>query len=105
MTCTIAGATDCRNHTGDFLGDYECYSWQNITEGNVSYSDGPLCDYATFHTCDYLQPLGLECKDVGDATNSTNMSCRDPKTNLPTTNKYDPTGFCLDDTASGPLAP
>jgi hypothetical protein len=104
-SCTLADATSCRSNANDFLGDYECYAWDNITEGGVAYADGPLCDYATLNTCDYWQGSGLECKDVGDSTNSTNMSCRDPKTNTTLTDPFDPKGICLDDTASGPKQP
>ncbi|MFH1131362.1 MAG: hypothetical protein V1754_08510 [Pseudomonadota bacterium] len=99
--CTLDDANSCRGLTGDMLGDYECYAWQNVGEETFDYSDGPLCDYAPYTPCDYVD----SCEDIGDATNSTNMSCRNPKTNEPTVDPNDPNGYCLDDTASGPLAP
>lgn len=104
-SCSLADATSCRGVSADYLGDYECYAWDNIIMGSLAYADGPLCDYAPLNTCDYWEADGLECADVGDSTNSTKMSCRDPKTNTTLTNKYDPTGLCLDDTASGALKP
>ena len=101
--CTLKDKTSCRGKSQDFLGDYECYAWDTITlGGSLTISDMPLCDLATLTPCDINKADGLECKDFGDATNSTKMSCRGLD-NKVKANKFDPKGFCLDDTASGPI--
>ena len=100
--CTLTDKTSCRGQAKDFLGDYECYAWDNINLGTVDVSDSPLCDLAPLTPCDIYQDDALECKDFGDATNSTKMSCRGLD-NKVKSNKFDPAGFCLDDTASGPI--
>ncbi len=99
--CTLKGKNACRGKTGDLFGDYECYAWDGIQLGKMTISDSPLCDVAALTPCDLYKDDGLECKDFGDATNSTKMACRDLKNQL-LSNKFDAKGFCLDDTSSGP---
>ena len=60
--------------------DYECYAWDTVGKGTLPYDDAALCDYASWVPCDYWSFFGLSCADLGDATNSTNMSGRDPVT-------------------------
>lgn len=95
-TCSLSDATSCRNRSGDFLGDYECYAWDNYTMSGVSVSDEPVCD-TPIH-CNSVNG----CDGLGLSANSTSMSCRDLK-NIVLSSPSDPTGYCLDNTASGPV--
>jgi len=98
-TCSLSSATDCRNHSADYLGDYECRAWDQL-----SFSSQPVCDFGDLFTCATLSAAGIACGDLGTSGNPTNMSCRD--LNNTTLTSSSATGFCLDDTASGPvLAP
>ncbi|MCB1742387.1 MAG: hypothetical protein KDK91_18575, partial [Gammaproteobacteria bacterium] len=74
-TCSLATASDCRGHGKDSLGDYECYDWSRIlaSDGKPT-TTAPVCDTP-------LPCSALTCSVLGDATNTTNMSCRDPLTN------------------------
>ena len=47
----------------------------------------------------------LDCSSLGDQGNPTNMKCRDRFTGLNKSDQADPTGICLDDTASGSFDP
>ncbi|MCC6748564.1 MAG: hypothetical protein IT371_12955 [Deltaproteobacteria bacterium] len=101
--CSLGDAASCRGVGADKLGDYECYAWDRVKHGGLALADGPVCDFAGEMGCDQLPLHGLkECKELGDATNSTKMSCRDPATNKELADKLSKAGRCLDDTASGP---
>jgi hypothetical protein len=96
--CSIGDANSCRNRSGDKLGDYECYAWNRLElTGGHQIADAPVCDVP--QNCDFF--FG-GCPSLGLLPNSTNMSCRD-KQNQTLTNQQDAAGFCLDNTASGPL--
>jgi len=89
--CALTDPTGCRNHAADKHGDYECYDWSKLVGGPKQ------------PTCEPALPCGpgWSCPTLGDATNSTDMGCRDRATGakLP---DHSPAGFCLDTTASGP---
>lgn len=101
-SCAMSGATDCRNIASDKGGDYECYAWNNLSIGGVSVSATPVCASAANQTCDSLGTT-LDCTSLGEQGNTTNMGCRDRYTGVKKTNAADPSGVCLDDTASGPF--
>jgi hypothetical protein len=99
--CALSTAGDCRGYALDKLGDYECYDWSNFTLGSgTPIAAGPVCGETI--NCDFLTN---GCAALGLSPNSTNMTCRNPATNLATSNPADPAGLCLDNTASGPLGP
>jgi hypothetical protein len=102
-TCTLATAASCRGHSGDKFGDYECRAWSNLSISGVAIAKGPVCDFGPLVSCSFM-PSTLDCSSLGDKTNSTNMTCR-KMNNTKTTNSHDPEGWCLDDTASGPVGP
>jgi hypothetical protein len=52
----------------------------------------------------YVGLHALDCTHLADTGNPTHMACRDGKTGAIKANPKDPTGVCLDDTASGPFA-
>lgn len=104
-TCDLSDAKTCRGLTGDYLGDYECYAWNNITQNSVALADKPVCDIAPYTPCDLYKSDKLECKAFGLKGNTTTMACRNPKTGAVLTDAYDPKGLCLDTTASGPVKP
>jgi hypothetical protein len=102
-SCDLTKATDCRGYAGDKGGDYECYAWNNLVIGSTQVSDAPVCANAAGQTCDNLGTK-LDCSSLGlESGNTTKMSCRDRYTGVAKANKADPTGVCLDDTASGPF--
>ena len=85
----------------DSGGDYECYGWDRWQFGSgAKVTAEPVCMSAALQTCDSL-PTGYLCSSLGDDTNSTKMACRDRQTGLTKSQTNDPTGVCLDDTASG----
>ena len=47
----------------------------------------------------------LDCSSLADQGNPTNMKCRDRVSGVLKTDQADPTGICLDDTASGTFGP
>lgn len=98
-SCTLATASTCRGRSGDFLGDYECYGWDGLTLNldNKPVAATPVCD--TPVPCNFFSG---GCAALGLTPNSTNMNCRDLK-NVTKTNPADPTGYCLDNTAAGPV--
>jgi hypothetical protein len=99
-TCKLTAAQDCRGNTADKGGDYECYALQKVAIGSTPVAPEPICAAALTVPCD---TMNAGCAQVGDTGNPTNMSCRDPITNAAKTDAQDPTGVCLDDTASGPF--
>jgi len=108
-TCNLKLAKNCRglkddtNKMVDHPGDYECRAWNNISIGGRSMSSKPVCDFGNSMPCDKLSGSGLDCSSLGLTPNVTNMKCRG--TNYKArTNKYDPAGLCLDDTAPGFVA-
>jgi hypothetical protein len=101
-SCTLGSAASCRGVAVDKLGDYECRSWNNIAIGGTSVSPTPVCDFGDTVTCDTFTFLG--CDVFGDLSNTTNFRCRNTQ-NQVLTNPKDPSGLCLDDTASGPVGP
>ena len=104
-TCKLADKNGCRHNAKDKGGDYECYAWNNwkFTSGSKVTAE-PVCMNAPTQTCDSL-PTGNDCRDLGDANNPTHMECRDRNTGLAKVKPLDPTGVCLDDTASGLFHP
>jgi len=105
-SCALDVASDCRGNAADKGGDYECYAWDNLVTGSgqQKISEGPICMSAATQTCDSLGTK-LDCTALADSKKPTNMSCRDRFTGVKKANKADPTGVCLDDTASGPFDP
>jgi hypothetical protein len=102
-SCTLNAKTGCRGVTGDFFGDYDCRSWDRFRlSSGGAVSSGPVCDFGFVLPCSAFGSSTLTCDSVGDATNSTKMSCRD-LSNSTLTNPKDPAGSCLDDTTSGPV--
>ena len=110
-TCDLTSATGCRgndysttNTTGDYLGDYECRAWNNLSFGSTPIVAKSVCDFGETMKCTFLQASKLDCSSVGVVTtNTTKMSCRDETTGKDLTSKYDPKGLCLDNTPSGPV--
>jgi hypothetical protein len=103
-TCNLDSKTDCRNNSKDKGGDYECYAWNNLTltSTGAKVSQTPLCESAAQWNCAALGTT--KCTSLGLASsNKTNMNCRDRTTGVKKSNIQDPTGVCLDDTASGPF--
>jgi len=98
--CDLKIAATCRYYSADYMGDYECRAWDNITIGGMAIVASPVCDFGYGMSCDMLKGSGLDCSSVGLKTNPTKMGCRDAK-NTTLTNKFDPKGWCFDDTASG----
>ncbi len=100
-TCKLETAADCRNNPLDKGGDYECYAWNNLVIGSTNVTAEPVCLNAASQTCDSLGTK-LTCANLGGENgNPTKMDCRDRFTGVVKTNKADPAGVCLDDTASG----
>lgn len=100
--CTMNDAASCRGNANDKLGDYECRSWNNISIGGVGVTAGPVCEWGDTLACNTFS--NLDCPSFGEGQqNPTNMVCRDLK-DAKLTDAKDPLGFCLDDTASGPVA-
>jgi hypothetical protein len=99
-TCTLTTASSCRGSSSDYFGDYECRSWDSLTIGGTPIASSPVCDFGTGVPCDLFQSSGLTCADVGLAPNTTQMDCRS-LANAILPSGYDPTGYCLDNTASG----
>ena len=111
MTKKGTAANSCRGNDatsgtatkGDFLGDYECRGWNNLSISGTAIVSKPVCDFGNQMKCDMLKNSSLDCSSVGAGTsNSTKMSCRGEKDNKNKSTKYDATGLCLDDTPAGP---
>ena len=104
-TCKLSDKNGCRHNDTDKGGDYECYAWNNwkFTSGSKVTAE-PVCMNAATRTCDSL-PTGHDCRDLGDTNNPTKMKCSDRFTGVAKAKATDPTGVCLDDTASGLFAP
>jgi hypothetical protein len=103
-SCTLDDPSSCRGQAQDKGGDYECYSyatWQAAT--GVPAATAPVCMTTAFQDCAGWAGSSYDCSVYADTGNPTNMVCRDRFTGIPTTDKYDVTGVCLDDTASGPF--
>jgi hypothetical protein len=44
-SCRLGVASDCRGHSADKLGDYECWAWNNVYGSrNAPFTNGPVCD-------------------------------------------------------------
>jgi hypothetical protein len=99
--CDLTKAGECRGNANDLWGDYECRGWDALSLGGVAIAAVPTCEPGMTTACDVFGTSGqLSCASLGDKTNSTKMSCR-TLGNKATTDKYDSSGFCFDDTASG----
>ena len=109
-SCDMKTASDCRGYSStsgtvvDYLGDYECRAWNNLSIGGVTIVSKSVCDFGHTMPCDMLANSTLDCSSVGLTSNPTNMTCRGTKNKIKT-NKYDPTGLCLDNTAAGSVKP
>ena len=101
--CALDDPASCRGVEGDQGGDYECYAWDRLTLGDIAVSDGPVCQSAMLQTCDSLG-THLDCSALGvDEDNPTQMVCRDLLSGGTKSDPFDPSGVCLDNTASGPF--
>jgi hypothetical protein len=100
-TCDQTKPGTCRGNSNDKLGDYECRAWNNLYAGSVKLAPSPVCEWGSFVPCTTFQAAKLTCAAVGPIPNTTAMACRNPDTGAPLAD-YDPSGACLDDTASGP---
>lgn len=99
--CDLTKAAECRGNAADLWGDYECRAWNNLSLGGVAIASAPTCENGMGTPCDIFGTSGdLSCASLGDQSNSTKMSCR-TLGNKATTDKFDTSGFCYDDTASG----
>ena len=98
-TCSLTNSFSCRGQAADRFGDYDCRAWNNLNLGGTPVTSSPVCDFGTGMTCDFLQSAQLQCSSVGLNPNTTSMSCRS-LANTVMGDPYDPTGFCLDNTAS-----
>ena len=97
------GIDACRGNPKDKMGDYECRSWNALSNSSGSFAKGPVCDFGTTFSCATLFPM--TCSMFGTwsgttNTNATNMACRNTK-NQKLANSYSSAGYCFDDTASG----
>lgn len=92
--CDPKDAATCRGNANDKWGDYECRSWNML--GGGAYTATPICEFGDRLPCDALVAYQLDCASVA-------LTCYDPKTAQPSTNVTDPAGYCMDDTASGPV--
>lgn len=101
-SCSLEKAGDCRNHAKDRFGDYECRAWNNLKLSTGPAAPGPVCDFNWGARCSLFKSSLLDCSLLGNTKNTTHMACRDLKNNK-LSNSKDPMGFCLDDTASGPV--
>ena len=101
-TCSLTSKTDCRGQAKDRLGDYECRSWDKLQTAGGAIAEKPVCDFGFTLTCDQFAAQGITCAAVGAASNTTNMACRSLQDKK--LSSHDPSGYCLDDTASGPVA-
>ena len=101
-SCDLTKASTCRNQAKDKHGDYECRAWNNLSIYGTMVSKTPVCEPGYWATCDVFGSTTLSCSYLGlhNKGNPTKMSCRDPKSGkgLP---KGSPSGYCLDNTASG----
>jgi len=100
-TCSLTSASTCRNNTLDKLGDYECRAWNNLSISGIPLASTSTCDFGTQMSCTFLQASLLNCSNVGTVLNTTQMNCRNLKNQVLST--YNALGFCLDNTASGPV--
>ena len=103
--CTLTDAKTCRGYAKDKGGDYECYGWDNLSySSSKKVTEKPVCMSAAYWKCTTFSKSKLDCSALGVAkTDTTKMSCRNRFTGAKKTNKYDPTGVCMDNTASGPF--
>ena len=101
-SCDQKTASSCRGYAKDKHGDYECRGWNNLSYSNSIIAKTPVCEPGSWTRCDMFGSTSLDCSYLGiyNKGNPTKMSCRDPKSgkNLP---KGSPSGYCLDNTASG----
>jgi hypothetical protein len=105
-TCSLSTASECRGHTADLIGDYECRSWDRVPfklDSSRKTAKTPVCDFGPAVSCTLFKGSSKDCSALGDTTNSTQMDCRD-LANSVLADKVSPVGFCLDKTASGTKA-
>ena len=102
-SCDLTQASTCRGHANDKHGDYECRAWNNLTFSGKPISKIPVCEPGHWAQCNLFGTTKLDCSSLGvyNKGNPTKMSCRDPKSGKVLPNKQDPSGYCLDNTASG----
>ena len=101
LMCQLAQAGTCRNNAKDRWGDYECRDFWEFIDYVSNKPTTKLCDFGTDWRCSWLpQPHVCEHLGIAHSNNKTNMKCRSLK-NAVLSDKNDPSGFCLDDTASG----
>ncbi len=103
-SCDLKTASTCRGNPGDYLGDYECRDWSNVVLGGVAMTKGAVCERGSSLVCFSMSSYSGVCAAVGDSVNATNMDCRDLH-NQVLSNPKSAAGFCLDDTAAGPVMP
>jgi hypothetical protein len=104
-TCDMTKEADCRGNANDLWGDYDCRAWDRLSLGGVPAAKAHTCDFGTGITCDIFKSAKLDCAALGDASdtknpNPTKMRCQYLDKTDPT-DKYDPQGYCLDNTGSG----
>jgi hypothetical protein len=96
-TCSLTSASTCRGHSADRWGDYECRAWNNY-----GIAPSAVCDFGFTFTCAaWASASGGDCSDLGNATNSTQMSCRTLDGQI--TSSANSAGFCFDNTSSGSI--
>ncbi|MFH1130765.1 MAG: hypothetical protein V1754_05480 [Pseudomonadota bacterium] len=102
-SCSLEIPETCRGVNGDFFGDYECRAYNNFTTDLGLLADGPVCDWGSTVPCDLVPEL--TCNFFGlKAGNTTKMTCRGLDGEIKS-DPQDSTGFCLDNTTSGPFVP
>lgn len=102
-SCTVGDAQSCRGNASDVYGDYECRDWTTLAIGGNVVSPTPVCGFATTLPCSLLEGSGITCAVVGSSSaNDTKMACRGLD-GVVKTDPYDPSGYCLDETGSGPM--
>lgn len=106
LSCEQDDATSCRGQAADRGGDYECYAWNNLTIGGEAVSLTPVCAPTRNQGCDSLGST-IDCSVLATepSNNSQHMGCRSRETGAVLTDIRDPSGFCMDDTASGLFGP
>ena len=102
--CDLATASDCRGHAEDQAGDYECrdYSGLVLTRSpSTPIAEGPGCEAGALLSCALFGGSSWDCSLFAPKGNPTSMACRAPDGTL-LADPHDPSGYCLDSTASGP---
>ena len=100
-TCSLTNKTDCRGHAADRFGDYECRAWNKLQTAAGNITTQPVCDFGFTLGCDKFGEQKVTCEAVGNTGNTTKMACRSLQNKILASK--DPTGYCLDDSTSGPV--